>query len=52
MKSARTCPFTELRGLYLMSKEPSQVTHLAIRPVKSDLFNNNYKGDSVRTNIV
>ena len=52
MKLARTCPFTEFYGLYLMLKEPSQVPHLAIRPVKSDLFNNDCRGYSVRTNIV
>ena len=39
MKSARTYPFTKFRGLYLMSKEPSRVPHLAIQPVKSDLLN-------------
>ena len=52
MKSARTCPFTELRGLYLMSKEPSRVPHLAIWPVKSDLLNSDYRGYSVRMNTV
>ena len=52
MKSARTCLFTELHGLYLMLKEPNQVPHLAIWFVKSDLFNNDCRGYSVRTNTV
>ena len=51
-KSARTCPFIELRGLYRMSKEPNRVPHLAIRPVKSDLFNNDSKGYLIKTNTV
>ena len=36
-KSARTCPFTEVRGMYLMSKAPRMVPHLAILPVLSAL---------------
>ena len=47
MKPTRTWPFTKLLGLYLMSKEPSRVSHLAILPVKSYLFNNDYKGYSI-----
>ena len=43
---------TELCGLYRMSKEPNRVPHLAIQPVKSDLFNNDCKGYSVRANTV
>ena len=31
--SARTWPFTEVRGIYLMSKAPRIVPHLAILPV-------------------
>ena len=52
MKSARTWPFIAFRGLYRMSKEPSRVLHLAILPVKSDLFNNDCNGYSVMTNTV
>ena len=51
-KSARTWPFTAFRSLYCMSKEPSCVPHLAILSVKSDLFNNNCNGYSVKTNTV
>ena len=29
-KSARTCSFMEVRGMYLMSKAPRIVSHLAI----------------------
>ena len=32
-KSARTCPFTEVRGMYLISKARKIVPHLAIIPV-------------------
>ena len=48
-KSARTWTFTELLGLYHISKEPNRVPHLAIMPVKLDLFNKDCKGYSVRT---
>ena len=51
-KLARTWPFTAFRGLYRMSKDPSHVPHLAILPVKSDLFNNDCNGYSVKTNTV
>ena len=51
-KSAKTWPFTAFCGLYHMSKEPSRVPYLAILPVKSDLFNNDYNGYSVKTNTV
>ena len=52
MKSARTYPFTELLDLYLVLKELSRVPHLVIQPVKSDLFNNDCKGYSAKTNMV
>ena len=32
-KSAKTCPFTVVRGRYLISKDLSIVSHLAILPV-------------------
>ena len=35
-------------GLYLISNDPNRVPHLAIQPVKLDLFND-YKGYSIRT---
>ena len=31
--------------------ETNQVSHLAIRPVNSDIFNNDYKGYLVKTKI-
>ena len=33
VKSARTWPLTEVRGMYLISKVPKTVFHLAILPV-------------------
>ena len=52
MKSARTWPLIAFCGLYRMLKDPSCVSHLAILPVKSDLFNNDCNGYSIKTNTV
>jgi len=51
-KSANTCPFIELLGLYLISKDSSWVPHLAIQPVKSNIFNSDCKGYLVNTYMV
>ena len=46
-KSARTWPLTKLLGLYFISNDSCLIPHLAILPVKSDLFNKDCNGYSV-----
>lgn len=48
-KFANICPLTEFLGLYMMSKAPEVVPHLALVLVKSDLLSNACKGCLVKT---
>ena len=51
-KSARTYPFMEVRGMYLISKAPRIVPHLAILPALSALQSMVLSGSWVKTTIV
>ena len=51
-KSARTCPFIEVFGLYLMSNSLSSMAHFISLPETSGLCNTCFIGYSVGTYMV